>query len=462
LPITVFGTAPTICYLVSDRGDGYPRITGEEMARLLEEPGVIGLGEVYWPALLEGREDLELLMAKAGTLGKRVDGHTAGARGSKLVGCIAAGISSCHEPITPEEIQERMRLGLYTMVRDGSIRRDLPALEGAIKGMVPRRLILVSDTVWPHHLVERGYLDESARRATAMGLEPMQTLQAIALTPAEYFRIDGLVGGLAPGRQADLVLIPDLSDFRPRLVMARGRVVARDGRLTVSIPPVRLPPEVLPDPRVEPSLRPEDLRIPAPPDRERVWVRVIHFTGEIVTQEVVRELPVIDGALWAEPEAELLKVFALDRQGGGRIARGFVSGYGLSRGALAASLSFDSCNVILLGASDSDMLTAATRMLALKGGIVVVLDGEILAEIPLPLGGIASDQPAPALAGEIERMQRVLRDLGCRRGDPLLSALVVTFTAIPSLRIRERGLWDVRRSREVSLVVESGDAEGGP
>ena len=163
LPIMAFATAPTISYLLSDRGDGAPMISMEEMARLLGEPGVVGLGEVYWPAILEGRANLRLLIAKADAMGKGVEGHTAGARGSKLTACVAAGISSCHEPITAQEVRERLRLGLTTMVRDGSIRRDLGALDGALKGIVPRRLVLVSDTVWAHHLLERGYLDEAAR-----------------------------------------------------------------------------------------------------------------------------------------------------------------------------------------------------------------------------------------------------------------------------------------------------------
>ncbi len=457
LPVTVFATAPTISYLLSDRGDGQPMINTEEMAQLLEEPRVVGLGEVYWPALLEHRVGLRLLVAKAETMGKPVDGHTAGARGGKLVGCVAAGISSCHEPITAEEVRERLRLGLHTMVRDGSVRRDVRALEGALKGIAPRRLILASDTVWAHHLVERGYLDEAARQAVGVGLEPMQALQAITLTPAEHFRIEGLVGGLAPGRQGDLVLIPDLSDFRPSLVIARGRIVAGDGRMRIPIPPVQLSADVLPTPRVAHPLRPEDLRIPAPPGRDRVRVRVIQYAGEIVTQAAIRELAVREGVLSADPEADLLKVVALDRHGLGHIARGFVSGYGLRRGALAASLSFDPANLILLGACDSDMLLAAERMLALGGGLVVASDGALRAEVPLPVGGITSDQPMERLAGQIEELHGVLRGLGCIRENPFLSALVVTFIAIPALRIRERGLWDVRRNQVVPLIVDEGE-----
>jgi adenine deaminase len=458
LPITVLATAPTISYLCSDRGDGQPMISTEEMARLLEEPAVVGLGECYWPAVVEGGADLHLLITKAEALGKRAEGHTAGARGNKLAACVAAGIGSCHEPIAPDEVVERLRLGLYTMVRDGSVRRDLSALNGVLKGISPRRLILASDTVWAHHLLERGYLDEAARQAVAAGLEPMQALQAITLTPAEHFRIESLVGGLAPGRQADLVLIPDFPRFRPSLVMARGQVVARNGRATVAIPPLILREEVFPRPRVARPLSLEHLRVPAPSGRERVRIRVIQFTGEIVTQASVREVEIRKGALTADPEADLLKVVAMDRRGNGQIAHGFVSGFGMRRGGLAVSTSFDVADLILLGASDADMLLAGERMLAQGGGLVVACNGAIRTEVPFPLGGITSDQPMPVLARQIEEFQGTLRDLGCVRENPFLSAQVLTFTAIPALRIRERGLWDVRGNQVVSLIVDDGEA----
>jgi adenine deaminase len=461
LPVTVLASAPTISFLVSDRGDGAPMISAEEMARLLEEPSVVSLGEVYWPALLDGRRDLRLLVAKAEALGKRVEGHTAGARSGKLSASVAAGLTACHEPITPEEIRSRLRLGLYTMVRDGSVRRDVEALRGALTGTDLRRLILVTDTVWPHHLAERGYLDAAARRATSVGLTPMQALQAITLTPATYFGIDSRVGGLAPGRQADILLLPRLSDFRPSLVIARGRVVAREGRTCVPVPPVVLSPEVLPPPRLPRPLTPEDLQISVPSGVDRVRLRVIEFTGEIVTRAAVREVPAHGGKASTGMLDDLLKVVALDRYGAGCIACGLVSGYGLHRGALATSLSFDPANLILLGRSDRDMLAAAERMQALGGGFVVIADGAVEAEIRMPQGGIFSDQPVEPLANAVWRCHRALQALGCRRQNPLLSAQVLTFTAIPALRIRERGLWDVRDGRVVPLVVESDEAGGG-
>lgn len=457
LPITGFATAPTIAYLCSDRGDGQPMITLEEMARLLEEPAVLGLGEIYWPALLAGRPDLLTLIAKAEALGKCVDGHTAGARGKKLVGLAAAGISSCHEPITPDEVQARLRLGLYTIIRDGSVRRDLPALRGALAGMDPRRLMLASDGAWAEHLLTQGYLDETARQAAHLGLSPMQALQAITLVPAERFRIDDRLGGLGPGRQADLVLLPDLQEFRPSLVIARGRTVAADGRATVTIPAPAFSARCLPSPRLGRPLRMEDFRIPALPGCHRVRVRVMHLAAEIVTQAVAREVAVKNGAVEADPDADLLKIVAFDRHGAGQCGRGLLSGFGLSQGAVATSVSFDAVNLVIVGANDPDMLAAAERVLALGGGMVAVAGGTVRAEVPLPVGGIISERSMPALRDELVAFRHALRRMGCVRADPFLTMQILTFTIIPALRIRERGLLDVRENRVVPLILDEGE-----
>ncbi|HTU02978.1 MAG TPA: adenine deaminase C-terminal domain-containing protein, partial [Candidatus Sulfotelmatobacter sp.] len=398
--------------------------------------------------------DLSLLIAKAEALGKTVEGHGAGARGPKLAAFVAAGATSCHEPITAEEVRARLRLGLFTMIRDGSIRRDSGALKGGFPEAATSRLMLASDTVWGDGLLARGYLDESARQAVAMGLTPMQALRAITLAPAEHFRLDGQVGGLAPGRQADLVLLPDLETFRPRVVVAQGRVAARDGEMAVPVPPVLLPADRLPRPRLPEGFGPDRLAIKAPRGPDRVRVRTIHFAAEILTEERLVDVRAQDGKLPADPTADRLKVVALDRSGSGRMAVGFVSGYGLRRGALAFSLSFDTSNLILLGADDGDILMAAARMVGLGGGCVVVADGAVRAELPLPLGGITSEQPLATVAAGIQVLQDTLRGLGCVRANPFLSALVLTFTAIPALRIREQGLWDVRRDHVVPLIVE--------
>jgi adenine deaminase len=449
LPITVFATAPVISHLLSDRGDGRPMIEEEELARLLEEPAVVGLGEGYWTAVLDGRDGLGMLIAKAQALGKTVEGHTAGARGAKLAAAVAAGFDSCHEPITAEQVLARLRLGLFTMVREGSIRRDTAALAGGLPATATRRLMLASDSVWAPDLLRHGYLDEAARQAVSRGLSPMQALQAVTLAPAEHFRLEARLGGIAPGRQADLLLLPNLQVFRPRLVIARGRIVARDGAVTVPIPPVTLPPDCLPAPRL-PADFGRDLLAVRGPAGPSVRIRTIHLAGEILTEERVREVRVQQGLL--HPGGDLLKVVVLDRYGRGQVARGFVSGFGM-RGAVATSICFDTGNLVLLGADDGDMLAAGERMRAMGGGVVVVA-GRVLAEVPLPLGGVTSQEPMPVFAGQLVHLNQTLRALGCVRADPFLSLQVLTFTAIPALRIRERGLWDVRRNQIVPLLAE--------
>jgi adenine deaminase len=314
--------------------------------------------------------------------------------------------------------------------------------------------MLASDGVWAPDLLARGYLDEAARQAVARGLSPMQALQAITLVPAEHFGLDARVGGLAPGRQADLLLIPDLASFRPGVVIARGRVVARDGRMVVPVPPPAFPTGAVPSPRLPAGFGLADLAVRAPATAREAAARTIHLAAEILTEERHRTLPVHGGELRADPAADLLKVVALDRRGRGQVARGFVSGFGLRRGGLASSICFDTANLILIGASDEEMLAAAERMIALGGGIVVAAGGSSIAEVPLPLGGVTSQESMPALAAQLTQLNQALRDLGCIRANPLLSAQVLTFTAIPALRIRERGLWDVRRNRAVPLFVD--------
>ena len=457
LPISLWATAPTISFLCSNRGDGRPLVTWEEMAQLLEEPAVVGLGEIYWPALLAADGPLAALVAKSESLGKVVEGHTAGARDRKLSAVVAAGLSSCHEPITPEEVRARLRLGLYTMVRDGSVRRDFPALEGALTGIQPRRLILASDTVWPHDLEARGYLDDTARQAVKMGIAPLEALRAITLTPAEHFGLDTQVGGLAPGRQADIVVLPILEEFRPSLVIARGTCVARNGETTVEIPAPDLE-AVLPRPRVARPLTVVDVAIQAPVERAQGQVRAIRFRGDIVTEAEIRTVPVRQGCVAADPAADLVKVIALDRFGAGRIAHGILAGFGLRRGGVAASLSFDTANLIAIGASDADLLCALERMLTVGGGMVVADDGAVRAEMPLPIGGILSAAPLAKVAAGIRECEAALHALGCTHDKPFLAVQVLSFTAIPALRIRECGLWDVRRQQVVPLFVDQGEA----
>ncbi len=456
LPILVYTTAPSISLLCSDRGDGRPVISAEEVADLLEHPSVLGLGEIYWHLALRHPPDLLALIEKARRLRKQVEGHAAGARDLKLQRFVGLGIGSCHEPITPEEVTERLRLGLHTMVREGSVRQDLGALSGVISsGLDLRRLIMVTDTVWPDDLLRRGSMDHAVRRAIQLGLDPVSAVRAASLTCAEHFGIDHVVGGIGPGKYANLLVVPNLADMRPEVVISKGKVVAREGKSLVQIkgnPRVR---EVLPRPALRHPVAAEDLKVAA--DRLGGWtkVRVVDIVGPIVTRELILSLPVEGGAVVADPRADVLKAAVFDRWGIGQRTVGFVKGFGLKKGAVASSLSYDTSNLVGLGCTDADIAQALTRLVDIGGGFVVVRDGKAVVELPMPIGGIISDEPVPVLAVKMNQLKGAIAELGSMLEDPLLTLQALTFTAVPAVRFRERGLLQVKTGQMLPLLVEA-------
>jgi adenine deaminase len=460
LPFRSYAVSPMISLLCSDRGDGRPMISAEEVEAFLGHPRVLGLGEIYWPYAVPAPEDLARLVAVARKMGKAVDGHSAGARGQKLQAFTALGVTSCHEPITEAEVVERLRLGLDTMVREGAVRQDLDALKPLIdRGFDLRRICLITDGPWPDVLLDRGFLDHLYRRAVALGMTPAQAIRALTLHPAEHFGLDRDMGGLAPGRFADFCVVSNLESLVCERVYCGGRLVAREGKLTAPAPMnARLRDAMVPV-KLPERMRPEHLVIPAPPGG-RALVRVIEQVANIVNREVHQELPVRDGALVVDPAAGFIKVAALDRFGQGRRTVGIVKGFGLKRGACAVSYSFDCANLVVVGANDGDMALAMNRMADLGGGFIVAEGGRIIAELPLEVGGGTSEAPLEDLAAGITAVQDAVRGLGCPLASPLVAVMTLTFSAVPSLRIRERGLIQVRTGKTVGLLLEPGETAG--
>jgi adenine deaminase len=451
-PIHAYATVPTISYLAAEARPGEPPLDAAALEALLDDPRVLGLGEVYWHRLLPEPERLLPLIDRARALGKTVEGHTAGARGPRLVACAAAGLGSCHEPITAAEALERLRLGLRVMIREGSVRRDLEAvLDVRRAGVSLRRATLASDGIWPSDLLARGYMDGIVQRAIDLGLPPVTAFQMASLNAAEHFGLDDEIGGIAPGRWADFLVLPALRTIRPEVVVARGRVVARDGQCLVACPAVPLPPGVYPGPRPGP-LDPASLRLAAAGPRARV--RVIRIAGDIVTAEAEATLPVRDGAVAADPTSDLLLAAVCDRRGGRHRGLGIVQGFGLREGAVASTLSFDTADLVLVGASHEALAAAGQRAVEIGGGFVVADGaGAVRAELPLPLGGIASAAPMTELAQGLEAAAGALRDLGCPLARPLLTLQTLTFSAIPALRLTTRGLLAVKSRAHVPALL---------
>ena len=450
-PIKIFATAPSMAS-ISKRARG---ISEEVLRRLLLRDDIVGLGESYWQAVLQEPEEFLPIFMETVRCGKRLEGHSAGARGRKLMAYIAQGISSCHEPVDAEEVLERLRLGMHVMVREGSIRRDLAPIS-RIKdaGVDLRRLILVSDGIAPEDLLEKGYMESIVQKAIDCGFDPVHAIQMATINVAGYFFLDGIVGGIAPGKYADMLIIPDPKDITVECVISKGKIIAREGRLMVSPRKHVFSPESLQSIQLSRELGPSDFSILARNNASHVTVRVIEQATDLVTKELVTSVPVTDGEIRSDAGRDLLKLAAIDRRySPGKTFVGLIKGFRLRAGAFACSAAWDTSDIIVVGENDEDMAGAVNRVYALQGGAVAYAKGKILAEIPLPIFGIIADMPLAMLSRRMEEFKGVVKDLGFPFDNPLLTLVTLTGAAIPFLRICEEGLVNLKDGRTVDLFV---------
>ena len=306
-----------------------------DLCELLARGDVLGLGESFWQRALKAPERVVPLYRETLARGKLVEGHSAGARDRKLGAYVAAGVSSCHEPITAEEVLARLRLGLHVMIREGSVRRDLAAT-AAVKdaGVDLRRLVLVTDGLWPQDMENKGGMDFIVQKAVDCGFDPVAAVQMATLNPAEHFRIDHIAGGIAPGKSADFSLIPDLRNIRPETVVSQGRVVLEEKTAVAGIRRHEFPAPCRETIRLAGPFQPSDFRIPAA--GEQVQVRVVEMITDLVTKERNMKLPVVDGEIRPDPDRDVAKIAAVARSGspGGRISRGWYWGSASPAGLL--------------------------------------------------------------------------------------------------------------------------------
>jgi len=456
-PIKIFATAP-VMVSISKAAAG---IDQRDLEILLDREDVVGLGESYWQALVQDPERYLPAVAKAVEARKTLEGHSAGARGGNLMAYTAAGITSCHEPIDPQEVLDRLRLGYHVMIREGSIRRDLEAISEVLGGDIDlRRLVLVSDGIEPADLMRYGYMEFLVQKAIDCGFEPVEAVRMASLNVAEHFRLDHLLGGIAPGRFADLVIIPDIRTIAARMVISNGKLLARDGKLLIPPRRHRFEEGMLNTIHLEASFDEEAFRIYSPEGKSRSLVRAIDMVSGLVTREVELEIDSKGGAIRAEPGRDILKVAALDRTlSPGRRFVGLIKGFGMKSGAFGCSAAWDTTDIVVVGAADADMALAVNRIVASHGGAVICEGGKILEELPLPVFGIMSEEPLEELAVKIEAVNRAASRLGVPFPDPLLTLVTLTGAAIPFLRICEEGLVDLRNGRTEGLFV-SGTSEG--
>ena len=453
-PIKFFATLPA---MVSTSSSIHVPLQ-DALQKLLLRDDVMGLGEAYWQSVIQEPDKYLPNFLETALAGKRLEGHTAGARAEKLMAYIMPGISSCHEPINAEEVLDRLRMGLFVMAREGSIRRDLDAI-APIKdmGVDLRRLILATDSVSPMDLFNDGYMEFIVQKAIDYGFKPSQAIQMATLNVAEYFGLDGIIGGIAPGKHADILILPGIKTIRPDYVISKGRIIAKQGSLLASPREHTFSSKSLHSVAYTRELIPDAFIIKATANYSHVNVRVIEQITDLVTKEGIVSLPVINGNIQGDIHKDILKIAAIDRRHSpGKMFVGFINGFGLQKGAVASSSAWDTSDIVVVGASDEDMANAVNRIYALQGGAVVSVDGKIQGEIPLPIFGLMSDLPLGDLVHRIRHMKEVMKDLGCPLPDPVRTLATLTGAAIPFIRICEEGLVDIKKGKTVGLFMEGG------
>jgi adenine deaminase len=435
LPLDMLFMAPS-CVPATHLETSGAQISSKEVKKILAHPKIIGLGEMMnFPGVVSGDE--EVLKKISASKGKVIDGHAPGLAGKELNAYLSAGILSDHESTTLEEGKEKLRRGMYLMIREGSSEKNLDALLPLVTDNTYKRCLFVVDDRNCSDLLREGDIDAVVRKAISRGLEPVRAIQMATINAAEYFRLHDR-GGIGPGYIANLITITDLAKLEIDMVFYQGKLVAREGKPLFSLPPVTL--ELKDTVRIKPIMG-KSLKI-ATVDKTHPVIEII--PGQIVTKKAVEKIKVVDGAVMPDLERDILKLVVVERhKASGNIGLGLVKGFGLKKGALASSVAHDSHNIIAVGTNDFDILKAIEEINRLQGGLVVCADLEILASLPLPIAGLLSPEPLEVVASQHEKVEKAAASLGNLPPAPFALLSFLALPVIPELRLTDLGLVDV-------------------
>src|SRR5712692_6568397 len=427
------------CVPASSFESPYRALMANDLLPLLEEERVLGLAEMMnMPGVLQGDEQVLAKIVATHKHGLVVDGHAPGLSGRDLCAYATAGVMSDHECTTLEEARQRIRLGMWLMIREGSAARNLDDLLPLVKELHPPRVFFVTDDRDPLDLTSRGHIDSMVRRAIELGLDPIEAIRLASYNTAQYFRLYKR-GAIAPNCVADLVVLDDLATFAVESVYRDGKLVAQAGELLVDAPSTVFS-GVIGTVHIG-ALSVQDLRIPGKTGQ----VEVVGIEpGQITTRRLQEEASIVEGAIVADPARDLLKLVVIERHhASGKVGLGLVKGFGLRKGAIASSVAHDAHNLVIAGASDDDILMAARALEEMGGGFVCVVDGEVRASVPLPLGGLVSPLPASELVQQLRALDATAAALGCTLDHPCMTLSFLSLSVIPSLKLTDQGLIDV-------------------
>jgi adenine deaminase len=447
IPLNLYCMLPS-CVPATSLETAGGEIRAEALKALMEEEWVKGLGEMMnFPGVIHA--DPEVLKKIEMAQGKRVDGHAPGLSGKDLNAYIAAGIASDHECTRREEAEEKLKLGMHIMIREGSTAKNLGELIPIVTPANARRFMFVSDDREPADLIAEGGVNHCVRKAIQLGLNPITAIQMATINPARYFPLPR-IGAIAPGYRADLIVLDDLKEVRVRQVFKRGRLVAEGER---TLPGVIEEKKVKAENTVHLSkISVDQFRIKAQGSRAKV---IETIPQQIITKKAVHELKTEDGLAVADPGRDILKIAVVERhKGTGNIGLGFVTGFGLQAGAIASSVAHDSHNIVVVGVRDEAMVQAVQGIAEMHGGLIAVKEGKVLASLPLPIGGLMSDRSIEEVRDGLDLLHHTVRQMGCTLKEPFMALSFLALPVIPELKITDKGLVDVTRFEIVPLFGE--------
>lgn len=448
LPLDVYTMLPSCVPATPYETSGFD-LNSYDLSLLIDKPWVLGIAEMMnFPGVLNLDKNVMAKLELAKQKDKRIDGHAPMLSSKDLCAYIASGVKSDHECTTPDEAVEKLRLGMYLMIREGTAAKDLDALLPVLKKCNTRKCIFVTDDRHPSDLKE--HINGMVRRTVEAGIDPIKAIQIASLNTAEYFGLKDL-GAVAPGYKADLLILPDLKSFTPTLVMKNGNIIAQDGKLTCRI-----------DDNEVPSMRgsvnvkwiePDDFRIEAKSDIART-IEVI--PRQLVTKSVYSKIKIENGNAVSNTDTDTLKICVIERhRATGNIGKGFVKGFNLKSGAIASTVAHDSHNMIVIGTNDEDMYTAAVELVKSQGGKVVVQNGQILSKLPLPIAGLMSDKEFGYVLDKCAELNNAAHSIGCTLEDPFMTMGFLSLPVIPELKVTDKGVFNTNSFDFVNIFEQT-------
>ena len=446
LPLSVYMMLPSCVPATNSETSGFD-LASYDLSLLMDSFGILGVAEMMnFVGVLNCDKEVMAKIKLGQAKNKKIDGHAPGLTGKDLCAYVAAGVMSDHECTNEAEAIEKLGLGMHIMIREGSAAKDLEPLIPVLKKSNADRCIFVTDDRHPTDI--KPHINGMIETCVKAGVDPVVAIKAGTINTAQYFGLSDL-GAVAPGYRANILVFENLENFKPKLVIKDGKIVAKNGELVENC-------ENFEAPKLRGSvnvkwIEPEDFKIPAKSNKVRA-MEIIPKT--LLTKEIQEEIIVQDGFAQSNIEKDILKIMVFERhKATGNIGKGFVKGFGLKSGAIASTVAHDSHNMIVIGTNDKDMEMAAIELVKSQGGKVIVNNGEVIAKLPLQIAGLMSEEPFEEVLEDCKKLKQGVKEIGCTLDDPFMTMAFLSLSVIPEIKITDKGVFDVNKSEFIDIFI---------